>query len=189
MTGNAAVAIAIRNVSFKMVGGIYVEKYFRLAQQVVMDGKPGKTLKESVAAMVEEFQGMGIDEPTLLKKLEIESRDKINKKTLMRAYGIFNALEAGDITKAQWLSNVDENDTGKVSLEESAGPGPEAEPPGGDKITAQTLQDIKAIVKKKPKLQNALNDLLIKNGATREEDLSLDGGVAVLDGLKEAGKK
>jgi len=189
-TSMAAISIGIRNAAFKVVPAVFVQKYFNLAKQLAIGSAEGKTLKDKAQAMLNDFkEKFDVEPEQILAKLGVDSIDKINRQTLLRGFGIFTALQDGDITIAQAFGNGDTS-TGKADVEQpKQEPGQEAGAPDGGKITAETLKSIQALVKKKKDLQAVLNDELIKYGVTGESQLSLDAGIAVLETLKEAGKK
>lgn len=93
ITGNAAMAIAMRNAVFKVVPAALIKKAIDKAKMVSI-GK-SMTLETSRANMLNYFAKIGVDEKKILDYLSIEKVEEIDIDMVVELRGLANAIKEG----------------------------------------------------------------------------------------------
>lgn len=115
ITGNAAMAIAMRNAVFKVVPAALIKKAIDKAKMVSI-GK-SMTLETSRANMLNYFAKIGVDEKKILDYLSIEKVDEIDIDMVVELRGLANAIKEGttSIQEAFQSKVVDEKKAKQVA--------------------------------------------------------------------------
>lgn len=114
ITGNAAMAIAMRNAVFKVVPAALIKKAIDKAKMVSI-GK-SMTLETSRANMLNYFAKIGVDEKKILDYLSIEKVDEIDIDMVVELRGLANAIKEGTTTVQEaFPQKVDEKKAKQVA--------------------------------------------------------------------------
>jgi len=93
-TGQAAIAIGIRNCIFKVIPKIYVEQFSEMAK-IASVGK-ADSFSETVKKAIDHFQTQyGISEDRIMQKLEIKDKRSWKSEHVQTLHGIATALRDG----------------------------------------------------------------------------------------------
>lgn len=113
ITGNAAMAIAMRNAVFKVVPAALIKKAIDKAKMVSI-GK-SMTLETSRANMLSYFAKIGVDEKKILDYLSIEKVEEINIDMVVELRGLANAIKEGTTTVQEAFPQKDEKKAKQVA--------------------------------------------------------------------------
>lgn len=101
VTAAAAQSIAYRNAMFRVIPRVYVERAQRQAENIVLGG--AKPLKRVLTEALEFFSGHGITEPQVLAAAGIESRDEVQRSTILDLVGFANRMRDGELTVREFI--------------------------------------------------------------------------------------
>lgn len=114
ITGNAAMAIALRNAVFKVVPAALIKKAIDKAKKVSIG--ESMTLETSRAKMLEYFAKIGVEEKKVLDYLEISKVEEISIDMVVELRGLATAIKDGTTTvKEAFEPKVDEKRAQEVA--------------------------------------------------------------------------
>jgi len=94
VTSNAAISIALRNATFRVIPRAIIDEIYQKARKVAFGD--AKAIIHSRGVALETFAKLGVDEDRLLAVLAIESTEDIGAVELSKLRGILNAIRDGD---------------------------------------------------------------------------------------------
>jgi hypothetical protein len=114
ITGNAAMAIAMRNAVFKVVPAALIKKTIERAKKVSIG--ESMTLETQRTKMLEYFNRIGVEEKKIFDYLSIEKADEITVDMVVELRGLANAIKDGETTvKEVFEQKVDDKKAADVA--------------------------------------------------------------------------
>lgn len=90
----AASAIALRNAIFKIVPQVFIEKAYKRAMDIAVNGT-GDPLEKRVKAVFERLENLGVKSFDVLKFYKKDASDQITKEELQEIIGIGTSIKDG----------------------------------------------------------------------------------------------
>lgn len=114
VTGNAAMAIAMRNAIFKVVPSAIFKRIIAKAKQVSLG--QSLSLQEMRSKMMSYFKTIGVEEKQIFDYLSVTKADEIDIDMVVELRGLANAIKEGTTTlKDAFEPKVDEETAKKVA--------------------------------------------------------------------------
>lgn len=113
VTGNAAMAIAMRNAIFKVVPSAVFKRIIAKAKQVSLG--QSLSLQEMRSKMMSYFKTIGVEEKQIFDYLSVTKLEEINIDMVVELRGLANAIKEGTTSVEETFAKTDEETAKKVA--------------------------------------------------------------------------
>ena len=105
VTGNAAIAIALRNAVFKVIPRSYIDRVYQAARKASIG--EGGTMQQKRQKAMSWFQKTGVQQDQVLALLGVAGLDDVTEDHLITLRGLSTAIRDGDTTVEQAFGRPD----------------------------------------------------------------------------------